>query len=232
MYSSFHRNWPIDVELFFYPEGFSVGAYENVTILDFPQWFLEWKESHKNNLDAHGLDKTKNRPKKRNYDYRRNCVRFAHKIAVLTDAALNYECDLLIWMDCDVITHHRVTVDWLRRLFPEKSREYMAWLWRTKTYPECGFLMFRGRHPRHVPFMETLLNVYRSNDVFNYGETHDSYIFQELARERFTPYNLAGPSGSRHHSVFDFSPLRQRLEHLKGGRKPKVKYNEVKINDE
>jgi len=221
MAATFSRFWSREIRLIHYVEGFNYfPESDNIELRQLPQWFTAWKAKHAGNLDAHGLDYRKNR-QNREYDYRRDCVKFAHKIAALTDAA-DERCDMLIWMDADTLAHQAVTPEWLESLFP--NSKYMAWLDRERVYPECGFMMFRPDGVRHKEFMTLLRKTYESDRVFRFSETHDSFVIQQLVTrcvgdswfER--PHSLSGKARSYHH-VFPYSRLGERLDHAKGARK-------------
>jgi hypothetical protein len=125
-------------------------------------------------------------------------------------------------MDADVVTHEPVDDAWLRSLLPSGS--YMAWLDRTRTYPECGFMIFDSRHQAHGEFMQRLRSIYQTNHVFDLAETHDSYVTQQIVKECVKdglmrePASLSGTARSSNHP-FPLSELGSRLDHAKGPRK-------------
>ena len=149
-------------------------------------------------------------------DYRHDAVRFAHKIAAIGAAADAY-CDVLIWIDADVITHAPVTRDWLDSLFPEPA--ILAWLDRDNCYPECGFMMFRM--PAARPLIEGIVEFYRSGLLFNLPEWHDSYVIQHVVKVAgIKPHSLSGEKGRKHIGhPWVMSPLATRMDHLKGERR-------------
>lgn len=227
MVRSFVRYWPNDVTLVLYAEDFEPDfdgmQPANVIVAGFPLWFLRWKERHAEHLDAHGRDPQRNPPRRKAYNFKRDCVKFAHKVAAIVDGALDEPAETVIWIDADTVTHQPVDQEWLYKLFPLNSPAYMAWLDRLRPYPECGFLMFRTGHSEHERFMDQMRRVYESDLVFKLPETHDSYVFQQIVKScRFSePYSLSGPGGRTKHHVFVNSPLAERLDHLKGERKKK-----------
>lgn len=223
MIETFSQFWSPEIRLLHYVEGYNYFPQTaNVELRELPPWFYAWKKNHDADLDAHGLDERRNPPgKHQQYWFKRDCVKFAHKIAALTDAAAD-DCDLLIWADADIITHAPITKKWLESLFPDEDR-YMAWLNREGTYPECGWMMFRPGNPCHHDFMKLLREEYEQDHVFRRPETHDSYVIQQIveqsiARGEFKqPFNLAGKQGGLY--VFHYSRLGECLDHAKGGRK-------------
>jgi hypothetical protein len=230
MATSFVEHWPADVTLEIYSEGFTVDVIApNVIERELPGWHTDWKARHATNDDAHGRDARRfgriDRRKGKTQSYRRDCVRFSHKVAALTDAALNVRrgapADWLIMIDADTLTHDPVTFDWLRSLVPVPGH-YMAWLDRLAWYPECGFVMFAEKHPAHASFMTRLRWLYESDNVFALPETHDSFVIQSLvgtfvATAAFDqPFSLSTKEGRRSSHPFVYSRLAEKLDHAKG----------------
>lgn len=243
MVRTFVEHWPTEATLEVYAEGFDVDvSAPNVIERRLPGWHDDWKSQHANNADAHGRNTARfgkiARMKGKGYDYRRDCVRFSHKVAALTDAALNRlswpdgdGARWLIMADADLVTHAPVTIEWLRSLVIDPSF-YLAWLDRLNWYPECGFVIFREDHPAHPWFMERFRDLYQTGGVFDLPETHDSFVLQQLviesvSRGKFpSPVGLSGKMGRRSSHPFVYSRLAERLDHAKGkfkhaGRTPK-----------
>lgn len=234
MVSTFSRYWPREIQLSFYIEDMDsnvLARYKNVRVHQFPRWFYDWKARYKDSADANGRDQKRNR-EGRPYDFRRDCVKFAHKVAAVTDLGRSMDDGLLIWMDGDTLTHQPISEDWLYRLFPGDG--YMAWLGRKRGHPECGFLMFRCWHPSHFLYMDEMRRIYESGDIFDVSETHDSFIFQHVALKGMKrgwlpePYNLSGAAAVYHHP-FVHCELGSRLDHAKGARKKHGRTPRVEI---
>src|ERR1700675_4960732 len=97
MVEPFDRFWPADVPLYLYAEQFEPDHLRPL-VRPLPPWLDEFKSRHAANPRAHGLIEG-------GYNYRQDCVRFAHKVAAVTDAASMLEADVLIWADADIVTH-------------------------------------------------------------------------------------------------------------------------------
>ncbi len=234
MVETFRKHWSENIELVLYNEDFA--PPDGVTARPFPAWHKAFKNRHQDNPAAHGNDRSVNR-RGRVHDYRYDCVRFSHKVAAITDTALRTHAGLLIWIDADTLTHADVTEDWLYDLFPSKPVQpgafqdlpYNAWLERERKYPECGFMMFRCDHPGHSFFMSRLADLYKTDEVFTYDETHDSYVIEQLIKffhDRNVigkPFDLSGPRARRSSHPFVLSRLGEKLDHLKGNIKHKEK---------
>lgn len=214
MVQSFQRYWPRDTRLTVYAEGF-VPEIKGIHVRELPAWLNEFK-GHYGRVPTY-CGKLNNGQ----YDYRFDGVKFAHKVAALTDFALGFTEGVVIWLDADTLTHAPVTKDWLEGLFPEPA--YLAWLDRSQTHPECGFMMFRANYPHHIKFMESFRDIYLSGEIFKLREFHDSYVFQQLVLRKISAGKIPPPaslSGDRNwHHPFVNGPLGSRMDHLKGPRK-------------
>lgn len=209
MAATFCRHWPDDVPLWFYTEEFDPGGELPVSrfidLYDAAPWLLEFKARHRDQRYNGG-------PGGR--DYRRDAVRFSHKVAAIGAAADDAECDVLIWMDADIVTHAQVTLEWLEGLFPTPAT--VAWLDRERTYPECGFLMFRMPDAR--PVINEVVAMYRAGALFQLPEWHDSYVIQHVVNKSgVAVQSLSGPEGRKHIGhPFANSPVAACMDHLKG----------------
>lgn len=214
MIDSFVKCWPQDcLPISIYAEGFEVNKTD-VCVLRLPRWIDEFKAIHK-------LDPKKNGLRRGHYDYRFDGVKFAHKVAAMTDFGLKVKDGIMVWLDADTFTHSKVSCEWLSSLFPGNG--YVAWLDRLNSYIETGFLMFRVEHKSHKHFMTELERIYRSGQVFKMPETHDSFVIHYLIRLYQSLGNVEKPvslSGDvRWHHPFINGPLGSRLDHMKGPRK-------------
>jgi hypothetical protein len=213
MVTTFCRFWPSDVPLRVYAEGFAGDQNDQVEFVDFHEacpWFNPW--AAKQGPQAHGMTPY-------GHSFKMDCIRFAHKPAVIAAAAKACEADVLIWLDADIVTHNLVTLDWLDSLLPVDAD--MAWLDRSRRYPECGFMMFRL--PGAARLIKTIRQNYKTGVIFKLPEWHDSYVIQNVVqgavqRGEIKVASLSG-KGRDHHHVLPNSPLGDRLDHLKGKRK-------------
>lgn len=213
MVETFDQFWPTDIPLYFYAEDFKPDHPRPLT-RELPGWLAEFKTRHAENPYAHGFVDGK-------YDFRWDCVRFAHKVAAITDAALTLNVNLLIWADSDIVTHAAVHTHWLLSLFPPGP--YIAWLERDRHYPECGFYMLRCGHLAHRVMVDRFRQLYKSDAVFGLAQTHDSYVLQQImcAAEQeglIATHSLSGDAHQHRHPLIN-GPLGKCLDHLKGQRK-------------
>jgi hypothetical protein len=200
MVDTFTDFWDKHVRLRIYAEGWGGNDLDAAA-----PWLAKFKKLYK----APQFNGGENRR-----DYRRDAVRFAHKVAAIGAAAETADCDVLIWCDADVVTHEPVTVEWLDSLFPKSAD--LAWLDRDRAYPECGFLMFRM--PAAKKLISTVIDAYREGAIFKLPETHDSYVWQNyVGRLGIKTHSLSGPEGRKHIGhPWCSSPLASKMDHLKG----------------
>lgn len=213
MAASFTAKWPqSSLPLTVYAEGFDIDM-PGVEVRRLPSWLAEFKAKNtmpKCNGIVNGA-----------YTYIFDAVKFAHKVAALTDFGEGVTDGVLIWLDADTFTHADVTAEWLEGLFPEPA--YIAWLDRVNSHPECGLVMFRCSHPYHRYFMHAFRNLYINGEIFKLRETHDSFVLQYLVGVKMINGKIPKPvslSGDKNwHHPFVNGPLGERLDHMKGARK-------------
>lgn len=210
MAETFVRYWPRDVILCVYCENFSIPSDPDgrLYVLDLEAdapWLCLFKALYRDPRYNGG-------PGGR--DYRHDAVRFAHKVAAIGAAAEDADCDVLIWMDADTVTHASVTREWLDSLFPESA--VVAWLDRERTYPECSFLFLRMPEAQRI--IRSLVKLYRTGGLFKLPEWHDSFAIQHVVQSaQVRVHSLSGPQGRKHIGhPFVSSPLAACMDHLKG----------------
>jgi hypothetical protein len=156
-------------------------------------------------------------------NYRFDAVRFAHKVAAIELAYRAGAGDYLIWMDADCVTHAPVDAQWLASLIGDSEFGYLA---RDRKYSECGFLIIR-RNQRAADFVGNLVWLYRTDELFELAEWHDSYAIDHVrrhmeARGHLDCRSLSGSASGTGHPFVN-GPLGERLDHCKGDRKRRGK---------
>lgn len=167
------------------------------------------------------------------YDFRRDAVKFGHKVAafcagvrfVLKANATRPEgvpAPLLVWADADVLAHRPIPMDWLQGLLP--AGKAIGWLDRQNLYPECGWVMVDTAHRAVPPIFAEFEADYASGTFRRHREWHDSWVLWRIvqaweeANGTAITHSLSG--GWAHHShPFANGPLSAYLDHAKGPRK-------------
>jgi hypothetical protein len=151
------------------------------------------------------------------YNYRFDMVKFARKVFAIEDAASIYKTGKLFWVDADVLTFAKMSIEFLDSLLPEGVA--LSFLGRPLSYSECGFVGYNLDHPACRPFISEFAGVYKDIDkAKKFHEWHDSYIFDKIRISKNIPgYNIPTPINRGH--VFINSVLGNYMDHLKGSRK-------------
>lgn len=151
-------------------------------------------------------------------NYRKDAVRFAHKIAAIDIAfhSMRPEFDALIWIDADCITHSTVDEEWLESLIGDADFGYLD---RKSKYPECGFMIFRTT-PQGRAFVHEIVSQYVEDLLFKLPEWHDSFVIEAVRKDQIDLRcaSLSGNASSTGHPFVN-GPLGSRMDHLKGKRK-------------
>ena len=113
---------------------------------------------------------TENGQKKLNIsnDYHFNSIKFSFKPFSIHQV-LNYipkDLDFLIWTDADLRCKKKFDQNSLTKYLP--SEEFlMTYLGRKKPwYSECGFLAFNLNHKDFEDYIERVINIYTSGEIF------------------------------------------------------------------
>jgi hypothetical protein len=152
-------------------------------------------------------------------NYRFDSVRFAHKVAAIELAYASGTAQALVWMDADWVTHAEADAAWLRGLLGDADFGYLR---RSRMYSECGFMIFR-RGPACNTLLGQLVELYRSDALFQLAEWHDSFAIDHVRKQceaagELSCVSLSGGAENTQHPLVN-GPLGARLDHLKGTRK-------------
>ena len=218
---TFDRFFPGHIQIFAYAEAPMPGAPGRVTgrsLLALPD-FKEFRARWDGNALASGREETpvwKSKDRADGYCYKTDAMKFCRKVFAIKAAAneLAGEPDTaLFWIDADVVATASPPTDFFEDIL---NGHTVAYLGRTGTHSECGFLGFRL--PTALPFINRWANFYSQDRWLKEKEWHDSYLFDRV-RET-TAYLRArdiSPGGRGH--VWHQTVLGNYLDHLKGQRK-------------
>lgn len=187
--------------------------YEGIDPPDFQHELVNWVEL---DTDTDRQAFIGNYGDKISKDYRKNAIKFCHKVFALTNL-LNQDYDWVIWLDADIETHEKIDEGFLESICPKGFvGSYLGR--RDWDHSECGFVAFDlnsgGRE-----FLEKFREYYTSGRIFHEDQWHDSWIFDLLrsnARLKSDAwwYNLS--ADIRGMNVFDDSILGTKMRHYKG----------------
>lgn len=155
-------------------------------------------------------------------NYRKQAVRFCHKVF-----ALKFACDsamaarqanavdaprYLIWMDADVITTHKVNFDDLV-LCLSKEGDAVSYMGRKDwDHSECGWLAFDLQNGGEK-IIQDIFNRYVKDEIFKEEQWHDSYIWDQC----FKNYNVTNLTVDKPGmDIWQHSPMAKFSTHHKG----------------
>lgn len=230
MIDAFETHWPNQIKLKIYAENCQPRSVRDTTeildVLEVNPACREFVERHKDNPQAHGGAGAHNKDVfLKDKTFRWQAVRFCFKVFSIQHAAAITNSDRLIWLDADTVTHSPVPEEWLTKVCPDG---YLAsYLGRTDRYhSECGWIGYNMHDPLTKPFIESLAKLYISDELFNYPEWHDSFLW-DVIRKRYRDelkaqfYNLnpnPDTKGLAGHPFIN-SELGLYMDHMKGKRK-------------
>jgi hypothetical protein len=242
MIDTFERYWPDSVDLVVYAENCQPRVTKpNVRVIDLlpeSKSCRRFVKRHRNNPEAHGGQGPHNVgewSEKKSFKWQ--AVRFCYKVFSVQHAAENINTDWLIWLDADSQTHSTVPVKFLDRVCPTDA--LASYLGRTDRYhSECGWVAYNMRHPQGRDFVKYFANMYETDEIFNYPEWHDSFIWDIARRHfrdqgaRFRDLNPEPDTKGMAGHPFINSELGAYMDHMKGDRKNRghSKAKEVRLH--
>lgn len=217
---TFRQHWPEEVRLLVYHEGQpELGGYDLLTDV---QSCIEFVRRHRDNLVTQGRMKAEIHHWKKEclqagYNFRFDAYKFGRKVLAIEHASKVVRAGRLFWVDADVVTFDRVTIEFLERQLPDGV--CTSYLGRSKGYhSECGFVGYNLNQPRCHDFINVFASLYRNDTFMKLAEWHDSWVYDWVRTQTGVPtLNLSPPSASGH--VFIQSELGKYMDHLKGDRK-------------
>lgn len=171
-------------------------------------------------------------------DYRKQCVRFSHKVFSIHRAwhAAKAERETpngnppthLIWMDADVITNRPVSIDEIKECLP-KDGEAVAYLGR-KDWPhsECGWLAF-DLNNGGGEWIDVWHGLYVSDEVWKLKEIHDSWVFDHIRLSKNAPKATNLTEGKPDMNIWPHSPMGKWSTHKKGPVAKAMMTNEIPV---
>lgn len=139
--------------------------------------------------------------------------RFCHKVYAQLDA-FESRHRYVVWLDADVVVKKEFGEKFIKKLL---NGQMCAFLGRSQSYTETGFIAFDTHHPDFPEFKERYRNWYDLRYIFTLPYWIDCMAFDaskhELSQNNLTP-NARGMM-----DVFAQSELKDYFDHDKGLRK-------------
>ena len=213
MLQSFVANWPADVPLLI--------ELDDDLILDgVRSQARECDAVAAGWLSDHAAFVARNKDKEDPQNYRKQAVRFCHKVFTLHRAMQAVQEQpapkprYLIWMDGDVVTNRKITHEDLALCLP-KDGDAVSYLGR-KDWPhsECGWLAFDLENGGG-DVIKAMHTQYVTDGIFQFKQWDDSWVFDEIRKvglQKFT--NLT--DGKPGMEIWPHSPMGKWSTHYKG----------------
>lgn len=153
-------------------------------------------------------------------DYRWNAIRFSFKPFSIFHV-LDYvpeDLDFLIWTDSDLRCKKEFASSDLVEFMPERD-EVMSYLGRKNSYSECGFLGFNLKNNSTHEYINRMIDIYSTGEIFSLEQWHDSFVWDWVRKEfESNNYKFKDISGEGHDKehVFMNTNLSNFFDHLKG----------------
>lgn len=214
MLESFVANWPAEVPILVQTDTPTLAAEINKIIRPHDGLKSGWEPDHKAFVER---NKDKDDPN----NYRKQAVRFCHKVFALKfalDATMKAKAAgaedtprHLIWMDADVLTTRKVTPEDIMKCLP-KEGDAVSYMGRKDwDHSECGWLAFDLENDGDQ-LIKSMYMYYTLGEVFKLDQWHDSWVFDKCyceGRTNLTP-NATGME------VWPQSPMAPWSKHYKG----------------
>jgi len=158
-------NWPFELKIF----------TEKTFIIKENFEILQLNDDCKNFIERNKHKTFKN--------YITDGVRFSYKVYSVTQAGINSNYDILIWVDADSVFYKPLTLDFINTNLYKENR-MMTYLGRGEHYSECGFLLWNLKHKDTLDYFKEMKKMYDEDLIYKEKEQHDSYIW-DLVRKKF-----------------------------------------------
>ena len=115
-------------------------------------------------------------------DFKQDAVRFCHKPYSIWTAVYDvYEpheqgkYDSILWIDADTVFKLPITQQWVDDAF--RHTGIMTYMGRPRYHSETGVLWFNLNNPSMRDYIESVIELYNTNKIYELDETHDSYVW-------------------------------------------------------
>jgi hypothetical protein len=200
------KHWPVDAELWWYTEGFSLPANKPDGIVEISLEKIPALQAFKSKYANYTPP---------NYLY--DVVRFSNKVFAAIDALADYQ-GIGVWMDADCVTRQDIPEGFIEG---HLGRNYMAMFKRRGMYTETGFWLMDCRHPQHRAFLDMWGDWYESGAFKQLANWTDCETLDATVRKFGELIKTASLSGAFENDMHPMAKveLAKYIDHCKGGRK-------------
>lgn len=216
MLTSFAENWPEEIPLCVQLDNDLLLPDVQKSLREIDAIAVGWSKEHTEFVQ-------RNKDKDDSQNYRRQATRFCHKVFA-TYRAFQAAVDqkkhegtapqYLIWLDADVLTTRKVTLDDIKASLP-KEGDAVAYLGR-KDWPhsETGWLAFDLESNGNL-IIETMVDLYVRDEVFKFKQWDDAWVFDEVRKKLAILCTNLTPN-AKGMDVWPQSPMGAWSTHYKG----------------
>ena len=161
------------------------------------------------------------------FDFRFNAIRFSYKPFAIHQIVRSYSSayDYIIWTDADLRCIKSFYEEDLIKFLPNEN-ELLSYLGRRNKYSECGFLGFSVKNPFFNQFLDRVIEIYSSGEIFSLEQWHDSWVWDYVRLEFENKFDIKNKNisndGFNSHHPFVKSGLEEFFDHLKGPERKKL----------
>jgi hypothetical protein len=207
--ASFLKNWPENIKLNCYVEDMNIENHEKINQIPFtalPETYFKFQNS----------------------SYKNRVKTFAKKGYSIIHALENIDCDFLIWIDADVITHAEVPFNFLKNLcLKDDLCTFMGVLHEqdNKVYFSCesSFFIVNKSHKNFLKFSNRYREYYDNELTENLRRFYDGEVLGATITDlkEFGNMKDLNPK-SAHKTPMPRTLLNDYFKHLKAGLKEQV----------
>ena len=210
------------------PSNLSKNLYRNIKIINLESELSKmYVEKFGKFHQARGIVFNQDNSKKITaiYNYRFDAIRFSFKIfSIYKCIELQLIHNNFAWIDSDIVCLKDFQSADFDSFFPD-SNQLASYLGRESfpqpnPYSECGFIGYNFHHKDWQNFIQEMLNLYMSGDLFMLPEWHDCMVFDHIRKIYTSQNNISFKNISENllncDHPFNQVGLSQFFDHLKG----------------
>ena len=158
---------------------------------------------------------------------------FSYKVFSIINCFQKYpDYKYYIWIDADTKIKKQFDAKTLHKVVNKENDYMMAYLKRSLTYLEAGFIIFNRGHQECENYLRDMRQLYLSHDVYYLQQTHDAFVWH-LMKDRYSKkgvkmfgitHESAEKNKGKNINILEKHPLLSKhLHHFKGGTKKDMK---------
>lgn len=190
MIDTFLVNWSDKIDLYVYAEDCEVNQqHDRLHVIDYHASvpaLVAFKAQYRGDDRANGRQATgpvDRKGKQPGIGFRWDAIRFSHKVYAVCDHARQQLCDVMYWMDADMVCHTPVTHKFVSQQIPEDVN--VAFLGRERKFSECGLYALNLALPATRKFIDRFQHAYddAENGIFQMQEWNDCWVFDRTREQ-------------------------------------------------